>query len=121
MNIMNVGGLHDNGNPRLQIGMSKNNGFVIEYNTELGMVTITDSTTGAVLPVLAPTNSPYSFKGQYASYTALQTAVTNGTITPANGDSYNIISAGGTDGNGTAITALCTVAYGSGKWFVINK
>ena len=32
-----------------------------------------------------------------------------------------IISAGGTDANGTTITALCTVAYGNGKWYVIGK
>lgn len=121
MNIMNIGGVHDNGEPRLQIGMGKNNGFVVEYNTELGMVVVSDATTGAILPILGPNQSPYAFKGQYASYSGLQTAVTNGTITPANGDSYSIISAGGTDGNGTAITALCTVAYGGGKWFVVDK
>lgn len=121
MNIMNVGGVHDNGKPRLQIGMGKNNGFVIEYNTELGMVVVSNATSGAILPILGPNQSPYRFKGQYTSYSTLQSAVTNGTITPSDGDSYSIISAGGTDGNGTAITALCTVAYGSGKWFVIDK
>ena len=54
MNIMNLGGVHDNGEPKLQIGMSKNNGFVIQYDSSLGMITLTDATTGAVLPVLAP-------------------------------------------------------------------
>ena len=39
MNIMNLGGVHDNGEPRLQIGMSKNNGFVIQYDSSLGMIT----------------------------------------------------------------------------------
>lgn len=120
MNIMNIGGVHDNGEPRLQIGMGKNNGFVIEYNTELGMVVVSDATSGAILPILAPTQSPYRFKGQYASFSSLQTAVTGGVIIPTDGDSYSIINAGGTDDNGTAITALCTVAYGNGKWFVIS-
>ena len=86
MNIKNIGGVHDNGSPRLQIGMGKNNGFIIEYNTDLKMITITDSTSGAVLPILAPTASPYTFRGQYASYTALTNAVTSGAITPAAGD-----------------------------------
>lgn len=121
MNIMNVGGVHDNGSPRLQIGMGKNNGFIIEYNTSLKMITITDSTTGAVLPILAPTASPYTFRGQYTSYTALTNAVTSGAVTPTAGDVYSIINAGGTDANGTAITALCNVAYGNGKWYVISK
>ena len=121
MNIKNIGGVHDNGSPRLQIGMGNNNGSIIEYNTDLQMITITDSTSGAVLPLLAPTASPYTFRGQYASYTALTNAVTSGAITPAAGDAYSIISAGGTDANGTTITALCTVAYGNGKWYVIGK
>nr|DAJ90355.1 MAG TPA: hypothetical protein [Caudoviricetes sp.] len=121
MNIENIGGVHDNGSPRLQIGMGKNNGFIIEYNTELKMITITDSTTGAVLPVLAPTASPFTFRGQYTSYTDLTNAVSAKTIVPAAGDTYSIINAGGTDANGTAITALCNVAYGNGKWYVISK
>lgn len=121
MNVMNVGGVHDNGEPRLQIGMGKNNGFVIEYNTDLGMVIVSDATSGAILPILGPNQSPYVFKGQYVSYSALQTAVANGTLAPENGDCYNIINAGGTDSNGTPITNLCTVAYGNGNWFIVTK
>ena len=121
MNIMNIGGVHDNGNPKLQIGMGKNNGFIIEYNTDLQMITITDSTSGEVLPILAPTASPYTFRGQYATFTALQNAVTSGEITPSAGDVYSIISSGGRDANGTTITALCNVAYGNNNWYIISK
>lgn len=121
MNIMNVGGVHDNGVAQLQVGMNKANGFVIKYDSSLGMITITNASTGAILPIVGPSSSPFNFCGQYATYTALQNAVTAGTITPANGDTYSIISAGGTDANGTAITALCNVTYGNSKWFVTKK
>lgn len=121
MNIMNVGGVHNNGEPSLQIGMEKNNGFIISYNSALGAVTIVDSTTGKSLPVIAPETSPFTFRGQYNTYTALTSAVSAGTITPAAGDTYSIKTAGGTDANGTTITALCNVAYGGGKWYIISK
>ena len=121
MNIMNIGGVHDNGEPRLQIGMSKNNGFVIEYDTTLNMITLKDATSGATLPILAPSASPFTFCGQYSTYTDLTNAVTTGTITPANGDTYSIKSVGGTDGNGTALQALDIVAYGNGKWYVVVR
>lgn len=122
MNIMNIGGVHDNGEPRLQIGMSKNKGFVIEYDTTLNMITLKDATSGATLPILAPSASPFTFCGQYSTYTDLTNAVTAGTITPANGDAYSIKSAGGTDGNGTTISALDIVAYGNdNKWYIIGN
>ena len=121
MNIMNLGGVHDNGEPRLQIGMSKNNGFVIQYDSNLGAITLTDASTGVVLPVLAPSASPFKFCGQYNTFTELTNAVTAGTITPANGDAYSIKSDGGTDGNGTTIKALDIVAYGNGKWYVVVR
>ena len=121
MNIMNLGGVHDNGEPKLQIGMSKNKGFVIQYDSSLGMITLTDATTGAVLPILAPSASPFKFYGQYNTFTELTNAVTAGTITPANGDAYSIKSAGGTDGKGTTIQALDIVAYGNGKWYVVVR
>ena len=121
MNTMNLGGVHNNGEPKLQIGLSKNNGFVIQYDSSLGMITLTDATTGAVLPILAPAASPFKFYGQYNTFTELTNAVTAGTITPANGDAYSIKRAGGIDGNGTTIQALDIVAYGSGKWYVVVR
>lgn len=121
MNIMNLGGVHDNGEPKLQIGMSKNNGFVIQYDSSLGLITITDATTGAVLPILAPSASPFKFCGQYNTFNELTNAVTVGTITPVNGDAYSIKSAGGTDGNGTTIQALDIVAYANSKWYVVIR
>lgn len=65
--------------------------------------------------------SSFTFRGQYSTYTDLTSAVSAKTITPVAGDTYSIINAGGTDANGTAITALCTVAYGSGNWYIISK
>ena len=121
MNIMHRCVVHDNGEPKLKIGMSKNNGFVIQYDSSIGMITLTDATTGAVLPILAPSASPFKFYGQYNTFTELINAVTAGTITPANGDAYSIKSAGGTDGNGTTIQALDIVAYGNGKWYVVVR
>lgn len=120
MNIMNVGGVHDNGAPRIQIGLEKNHGFIIEYNSDLSMVTIKDATTDAVLPILAPSTTPLTFRGQYSTFTGLTNAVTAGEITPANGDCYSIVNAGGTDGLGNEITAMCMVAYGTNKWFKID-
>ena len=122
MNIMNIGGVHDNGEPRLQIGMSKNKGFVIEYDTTLNMITLKDATSGATLPILAPSASPFTFCGQYSTYTDLTNAVTAGTITPSKGDVYSIKTTGGTDGNGTSISALDIVAYGNdNKWYIIGN
>lgn len=122
MNIMNIGGVHDNGEPRLQIGMSKNKGFVIEYDTTLNMIALKDATSGATLPILAPSASPFTFCGQYSTYTDLTNAVTAGTITPSKGDVYSIKTAGGTDGNGTSISALDIVAYGNdNKWYIIGN
>lgn len=121
MNIMNIGGVHDEGNPRLQIGLAKNNGFVIEYNSDIGVVTIKDATTSAVLPILAPSSNPFTFRGQYNTFTELTNAVTVGEISPALGDCYSIVSAGGTDALGTEISALSLVAWGdSSKWYKIN-
>lgn len=121
MNIMNVGGVHNNGKPSLQIGMDKNNGFKLYYNSALKAVMIVDAATGKSVPIIAPEASPFTFRGQYSTYSALTSAVSANTITPVAGDTYSIINAGGTDANGTAITALCNVAYGSGKWYVISK
>lgn len=121
MNIINVGGVHDNGNPRLQIGLGKNNGFIIEYNSNIGMITITDATSGQSIPILAPSASPFTFRGQYNTFTDLQNAVTAGTVVPSNGDVYSIKTAGGTDANGTTIQALDVVAYGTGEWYIIGN
>lgn len=122
MNIMNIGAVHDNGEPRLQIGMKKKNAFVIEYDASIGVVVLKDVVSGAILPILAPSASPFNFCGQYNTFTDLTNAVTTGTITPANGDTYSIKSAGGTDGNGTAIQALDIVAYGNdNKWYIIGN
>ena len=121
MNIMNIGAVHDNGEPRLQIGMKKKNAFVIEYDASIGVVVLKDVVSGAILPILAPSASPFKFYGQYNTFTELTNAVTAGTITPENGDAYSIKSAGGTDGNGTTIKALDIVAYGNGKWYVVVR
>ena len=60
MNIINAGGVHNNGSPALQIGLAKNNGFIIAYDASLSMVTIKNASTGAVLPILAPSASPFT-------------------------------------------------------------
>ena len=121
MNIINAGGVHNNGSPTLQIGLAKNNGFVIAYDASLSMVTVKNASTGAVLPILAPSASPFTFRGQYNTLTALTNDVTAKTITPAAGDVYSIKTAGGTDGNGTSVKALDLVAYGNSKWYVIGN
>ena len=43
MNIMNIGAVHDNGEPRLQIGMKKKNAFVIEYDASIDVVVLKGS------------------------------------------------------------------------------
>ena len=121
MTTMNLGGIHDNGEPRLHIGLRKNNGFIIEYNPSLQMITFTDSSTGATLPVLAPAASPFKFCGQFINFTTLENAVTAGTVVPSNGDVYSIKNNGGLDGNDNTISAMDLVAYGNGKWFIIGN
>ena len=121
MNIMNLGGVHDNGEPKLQIGLRKNDGFVIEYNPKLQLITFTDAATGATLPVLAPAASPFKFCGQFINFTTLENAVTAGTVVPSNGDVYSIKNNGGLDGNDNTISAMDLVAYGDGKWFIIGN
>lgn len=121
MTTMNLGGIHDNGEPRLRIGLRKNNGFIIEYNPSLQMITFTDSSTGATLPVLAPAASPFKFCGQFINFTTLENAVTAGTVVPSNGDVYSIKNNGGLDGNDNTISAMDLVAYGNGKWFIIGN
>ena len=56
------------------------------------------------------------YKGTYATFSALTTAVSSGTITPATGDVYNITNAGGTDSHGTEIKAGDNVIYNGTGW-----
>ena len=56
------------------------------------------------------------YKGTYASFSALTSAVSSGTITPATGDVYNITNAGGTDSHGTEIKAGDNVIYNGTGW-----
>ena len=56
------------------------------------------------------------YKGTYATFSALTTAVSSGTITPAIGDVYNITNAGGTDSHGTEIKAGDNVIYNGTGW-----
>ena len=121
MNMMNIGGVHNNGEPMLQIGLSKNDGFVIRYNPDLQTVLFEDATTGETLPVLAPAATPFKFCGQFINFTTLLNAVTAGTIVPSNGDVYSIKNSGGLDGNDTTVSAMDMVAYGNGKWFIIGN
>lgn len=50
------------------------------------------------------------YKGTYTTFAELTAAVAAGTITPADGDVYNITTAGGTDSRGTSIKAGDNVA-----------
>ena len=56
------------------------------------------------------------YKGTYATFSALTTAVSSGTITPSIGDVYNITNAGGTDSHGTEIKAGDNVIYNGTGW-----
>ena len=56
------------------------------------------------------------YKGTYATFSALTTAVSSGTITPAIGDVYNITNAGGIDSHGTEIKAGDNVTYNGTGW-----
>ena len=56
------------------------------------------------------------YKGTYATFSALTTAVSSGTITPITGDVYNITNAGGTDSHGTVIKAGDNVIYNGTGW-----
>ena len=56
------------------------------------------------------------YKGTYATFSALTTAVSSGTITPTTGDVYNITNAGGTDSHGTEIKAGDNVIYNGTGW-----
>ena len=56
MTTMNLGCIHDNGEPRLHIGLRKNNGFIIEYNPSLQMITFTDSSTGIKVDIFRNRN-----------------------------------------------------------------
>ena len=56
------------------------------------------------------------YKGTYATFSALTTAVSSGTITPITGDVYNITNAGGTDSHGTVIKAGDNVIYSGTGW-----
>lgn len=56
------------------------------------------------------------YKGTYATFSALTTAVSSGTITPAIGDVYNITNAGGIDSHGTEIKAGDNVIYKGTGW-----
>lgn len=120
MNIQNIGGVHNNGMPNLQIGLEKNHGFNISYNSDIDMIMFTDANSGKVLPVLAPSSSsPFNFCGQYKTYNALQNDITSGIINPSNGDTYHILFAGGNDANGNPIKVNTLIAYANGKWFII--
>lgn len=119
MNIQNLGGVHDNGAPKLQIGLKRYHGFNIEYNTDVGMIMFTDANSGKILPLMAPTSSLFNFCGQYNTYSDLQNDVTAGIITPNNGDTYHILFGGGNDGNNNPIKPNAMVAYGNGQWFII--
>lgn len=56
------------------------------------------------------------YKDTYATFSALTTAVSSGTITPAIGDVYNITNAGGIDSHGTEIKAGDNVIYNGTGW-----
>ena len=56
------------------------------------------------------------YKGTYATFSALTTAVSSGTITPSIGDVYNITNAGDTDSHGTEIKAGDNVIYNGTGW-----
>ena len=56
------------------------------------------------------------YKSTYATFSALTTAVSSGTITPAIGDVYNITNAGGIDSHGTEIKAGDNVIYNGTGW-----
>lgn len=56
------------------------------------------------------------YKDTYATFSALTTAVSSGTITPSIGDVYNITNAGGIDSHGTEIKAGDNVIYNGTGW-----
>ena len=56
------------------------------------------------------------YKDTYATFSALTTAVSSGTITPTIGDVYNITNAGGIDSHGTEIKAGDNVIYNGTGW-----
>lgn len=56
------------------------------------------------------------YKGTYQSLSELETAVSNGTITPQIGDVYNITNGGGIDSNGTAVKSGDNVIYNGTGW-----
>ena len=58
------------------------------------------------------------YKGSKESFQALLDEVTAGTLTPATGDVYNIVAAGGTDASGVAINAGDNVIYNGTGWDV---
>ena len=58
------------------------------------------------------------YKGTYATFEALLADVTAGTITPAQGDVWNITAAGGTDAAGIAIKAGDNVIFNGTGWDV---
>lgn len=121
MYVMNVDAIHSNGEPKIQIGMTKNKGFIVEYDKTMEYVKFVDAATGSTLPVLAPASKLFTFAGVYETFNNLTSAVTTGSITPAAGDAYLIRSAGGTDGSGTNIFANDIVAYGKdSKWYVVD-
>lgn len=62
----------------------------------------------------------FHYKGSYTTFSALTADITNGTITPAKGDVWNIQTAGGTDYSGVSIKAGDNVAYNGSGWDVLS-
>ena len=62
----------------------------------------------------------FHYEGNYDSFAALLSDVTSGTIAPAKGDVWNILSAGGKDFNNVDIKAGDNVAYNGTGWDVLS-
>ena len=56
------------------------------------------------------------YKGTYDTFAELEADVTDGTITPATGDVYNVKTAGGVDAHGVAIKAGDNVIFNGTGW-----
>lgn len=121
-NIINAKAIHYNGKPELQIGLGSNS-FTIEYNKNMNAIVF--SSQGEVLHTFNVNNSilndstVFKFRGVYKTYSELLNATPS--LSLDSGYAYTIISAGGTDAVGQAITEYCVVAYYNGNWYKVEK